>query len=97
MEVTRSLAAALALAGGRERIFDLTHDHVEYAWRRAVKRATTAGPPPTIHDLRHTHVSGLIAGGWDPVEVAASIGDTLARQRPRIRPAPSRPTAPQSA
>lgn len=31
-----------------------------------------------IHDLRHTHVSGLIADGWDPVEVAGRIGDTLA-------------------
>jgi hypothetical protein len=31
-----------------------------------------------IHELRHTHVSGQIADGWDPVEVAARIGDTLA-------------------
>jgi hypothetical protein len=30
-----------------------------------------------IHDVRHTHVSGLIADGWDPVEVANRIGDTL--------------------
>lgn len=30
-----------------------------------------------IQDLRHTHVSGLVADGWDPVEVAARIGDTL--------------------
>lgn len=30
-----------------------------------------------VHDLRHTHVSRLIADGWDPVEVAARIGDAL--------------------
>lgn len=36
-----------------------------------------ADPLPVIHGLRHTHVSGLIADGWDPVEVAARIGDTL--------------------
>lgn len=78
IEVTRSLAAALVLAGARERIFDLTHDHVDYAWRQALKAAKLAEPQPTIHDLRHTHVSGLIADGWDPVEIAARIGDTLA-------------------
>jgi integrase len=78
IEITRSLAAELALAGGRDRIFDLTHDHVDYAWRKALKRAALADPQPTIHDLRHTHVSGLIADGWDPVEIAQRIGDTLA-------------------
>jgi hypothetical protein len=31
-----------------------------------------------MHGLRHTHVSGLIADGWGPVEIAARIGDTLA-------------------
>jgi integrase len=78
IEVTRSLAAALALAGGSDQVFDLTHDHVDYTWRKALKKAGLAEPQPTIHDLRHTHVSGLIADGWDPVEIAARIGDTLA-------------------
>jgi integrase len=78
IEITRSLAAALALAGGRELIFDLTHDHVDHTWRKALKMAGIADPQPVIHDLRHTHVSGLIADGWDPVEIASRIGDTLA-------------------
>jgi hypothetical protein len=51
---------------------------VDHAWRRALKSAGLADPQPTIHDLRHTHVSSLIADGWDPVEIAARIGDTLA-------------------
>jgi integrase len=78
IEITRSLAAELALAGGTDRVFaHLTHASVDKAWRRALKRAKIADPQPTIHDLRHTHVSGLIADGWDPVEIAARIGDTL--------------------
>jgi integrase len=63
IEIARALAAALALAGGRERIFDLTHDHVDYAWRQALKTVGLADPQPGMHDLRHTHVSGLIADG----------------------------------
>jgi integrase len=31
-----------------------------------------------LHDLRHSHVSSLIAEGWDVVRVAARIGDTIA-------------------
>lgn len=62
-----------------ERPFNhLTHASVDHAWRRALKRAGLVDPQPTIHDLRHTHASGLIADGWDPVEIAARIGDTLA-------------------
>jgi integrase len=76
IEITRSLAAELALAAGRERVFEhLGHDAVDEAWRRA--RADVPEPLPVIHDLRHTHVSGLIADGLDPVEVAQRIGDTL--------------------
>jgi integrase len=76
IEVTRSLAAELALAAGSGRVFEhLTHDVVDKAWQRA--RKGIAEPLPVIHDLRHTHVSGLIADGWDPVEVAQRIGDTL--------------------
>jgi integrase len=32
---------------------------------------------PSPHDLRHTHASRLIAAGWDLVEVAARLGDTI--------------------
>jgi integrase len=74
--VTRALAGELRLAA-RGRVFDLDHDDVDYAWGRALKTARSAAPPPAIHDLRHTHLSGLIADGWDPVEIAARIGDTL--------------------
>jgi integrase len=77
IEITRSLAAALALAG-EVPFAHLTHASVDHTWRRALKRAGIADPQPTIHDLRHTHVSTLIADGWDPVEIAARIGDTLA-------------------
>ncbi len=30
-----------------------------------------------MHDLRHTHASELIADGWDIVEVASRLGDTI--------------------
>jgi integrase len=78
IEITRSLAAELALVSGQDRIFDLTHDQVTSAWQKARKDAGLAEPRPVIHDLRHTHVSSLIADGWDPVEIASRIGDTLA-------------------
>jgi integrase len=32
---------------------------------------------PVPHDLRHTHASRLIAGGFDVAEVAARLGDTI--------------------
>ncbi len=79
IEITRALAAELRLAGGPGRVFEhLAHRSIERAWAAALARAQLADPQPVIHDLRHTHVSGLIADGWDPVEVAARIGDTLA-------------------
>ena len=34
-------------------------------------------PKPTFHSLRHTHVSQLIAAGWDVAEIATRIGDTI--------------------
>ena len=78
IEVTAALAAALRLAAGAERVFEhLDHDDVDYAWGQALKTAKLADPQPVIHDLRHTHASGLIADGWDPVEVAARLGDAL--------------------
>jgi integrase len=79
IEITRSLAAELRLAGGGERVFwRLSHTDIARQWAAALKAARLEGPQPVIHDLRHTHVSGLIADGWDPVEVAGRIGDTLA-------------------
>ncbi len=79
IEITRSLAAELALAAGGGRVFaHLRHDSISRAWAAALGRARLANPQPVIHDLRHTHVSGLIADGWDPQEVSQRIGDTLA-------------------
>jgi integrase len=78
IETTRGLTAQLALSGAKGRVFEhLTHGLVDHAWQRARKAAKLADPQPVIHDLRHTHVSGLIADGWDPVEIANRIGDTL--------------------
>lgn len=78
IEITRSLAAELRLQAGRDLVFEhLTHRQIEREWDAARKRAIVAEPQPVVHDLRHTHVSRLIAAGWDPVEVAARIGDTL--------------------
>jgi integrase len=59
-------------------VFEHLDQHrIRNEWLAALERAKLADPQPVIHDLRHTHVSGLIADGWDPVEVAARIGDTL--------------------
>ena len=79
IEVTRALAAELTLAASPERVFaHLTHRGIERAWSAALEHAELADPQPVVHDLRHTHVSALIADGWDPVEVSQRIGDTLA-------------------
>lgn len=78
LEATRGLTAALRLAAGPERVFEqLTHTIVEEAWADAVDGAHLTAPQPVIHDLRHTHASKLIAAGWDPVEVAARLGDRV--------------------
>lgn len=77
IEVRRGLAAELRLRGG-ERIFaPLTLRAAHRAWKAILDRAALEGPQPVIHDLRHTHVSGLIADGWDVVEVAARVGDRV--------------------
>jgi integrase len=34
-------------------------------------------PPLTCHSLRHSHISALIAAGWDVREVAERAGDTV--------------------
>ncbi len=80
IEVTKALAAELKLAASASsgRVFDhLTHGTVRHDWHEARERAELDEPRPTVHDLRHTHVSGLVADGWDLVEVAGRIGDTL--------------------
>jgi integrase len=74
IEVTRALAAELALAVDFAHV---GHREVDKAWTRALQRARIADPQPVVHDLRHTHVSRMIAAGRDPVEVAQRIGDTL--------------------
>jgi integrase len=74
IEITRSLTSDVTAAGDRP-FAHLSHSRVDRAWSCARKVLTA--PLPTIHDLRHTHVSGLIADGWDPKEIADRIGDTL--------------------
>ena len=77
IEVRRALTAQLKLTGC-ERVFEpLTLKAVERAWRATVERAGIGEPRAVAHDLRHTHVSGLIAAGWDVVEIASRVGDTI--------------------
>jgi integrase len=73
IEVTRSLAAEVKLAGG----FPLTYRIASAAWRDACRASGIERPHPVIHDLRHTHASKLIAAGWDAVEVAKRLGDRV--------------------
>jgi integrase len=70
IEVTRGLAAELKLAAAPSgRVFDhLSLRRVDRAWAQALERAGLADPQPRLHDLRHSHVSSLIADGWDVVE-----------------------------
>lgn len=77
IEVRRGLAAELRLRGG-ERVFELlTLQTVERDWKAALQYARIDGHQPVVHDLRHTHASGLIADGWDVVEVARRLGDRI--------------------
>ncbi len=76
VEVRRALTAELRLAGDQQRTFPLlTCRVVAHAWKHAL--AGIDAPRPTIHDLRHTHASKLIAAGWSPVEVAGRLGDSI--------------------
>jgi integrase len=74
IEITRSLAAELRLAGGFPHA---TYKTMREAWSAAVKASGIDRPLPVIHDLRHTHASKLVAKGWDPVEVAGRLGDRI--------------------
>jgi integrase len=77
IEIRRALAAELRLQG-TGRVFDpLVLRAVEQEWSDAIKRAAISEPRATVHDLRHTHASRLIAAGWDPVEVAKRLGDRV--------------------
>ena len=74
IEVRPALAAELRLSGGFE---CLGHGAAYNAFNRALGAAQLHDPQPTPHDLRHSHASKLIAGGWDPADVAARLGDRL--------------------
>jgi integrase len=76
IEITRALTGEIVAQPDRT-FGQLTHAIVDHAWQKARKAAGIPHPLPTIHDLRHTHVSALIADGWDAVEIANRIGDTL--------------------
>jgi integrase len=80
-ELARALAQA-KLAAESELVFHREDGAwyqpmaADYALRRACERAGVE-PAPTWHDLRHSHVSMLFAAGWDPVAIAARIGDSV--------------------
>lgn len=71
------------------------HDHRNIAGRVLARAVTRAGleaelcggkvvkPAPTMHSLRHSHGSALIAAGWDIEEVSARLGhrDTVTTAR----------------
>lgn len=54
-----------------------SHQAADRALRAAVTRAGIT-PAPTMHDLRHSHASRLLAARRDPAYVAARLGDTVA-------------------
>jgi integrase len=78
IEVTRSLAAELRLAGDRELIFPgLKYPELLREWDATVARAGINPPRPTPHDLRHTHCSRLVAARWDVIEISRRLGDRV--------------------
>ena len=50
----------------------LSPDLLTQAWRAAVR--THGLPPITLHALRHTHASALIAAGVDVVTISKRLG-----------------------
>ncbi len=75
IEVRRALTAELRLFSG-DRVFErLTLRTVERDWTAVA--GEIEAPRPRVHDLRHTHVSGLIAAGWDVAEIASRVGDSI--------------------
>jgi integrase len=78
IEIRPALAAELRLHGDRSRTFPLLSCRAAARlWATALERAALDDPQPTLHDMRHSHVSRLIALGLDPQEIASRIGDTL--------------------
>ena len=51
----------------------LDADYIARRWRRAIAKID-GFPKATLHLLRHTHCSALIAAGRDPVEVSRRLG-----------------------
>jgi integrase len=92
--VSPALVRALRLrqlnlgAGEHEWIFaDTDYNAVDRAWRKARDAAGFGSvehdgeviePAVRLHDLRHSHVSSLIADGWSVDRIAARIGDSIA-------------------
>jgi integrase len=89
LEVTGDLSAQLAAerlsrypgaSGPDDLVFvsrrGTPHDHrnMDRVLARAVKKAKLPAPAPTMHDLRHTHASRLIAAGMDVQSVADRLG-----------------------
>jgi site-specific recombinase XerD len=101
IEITRSLAAALALAGPERAFAHLTHASADKAWRRTLKRAKIADPQPTLHDLRHTHVSGphrrRVGPRRDRGQDRRHAADDARGLRPRVRRTQPRRSATQGA
>ena len=51
----------------------LDADYIARRWRRAIAKID-GFPKATLHWLRRTHCSALIAAGRDPVEVSRRLG-----------------------
>jgi integrase len=50
-------------------------DFYERVWHPLMKKLTEAGVPPfRFHDLRHTHVAWLVAGGAPLPHIQARLG-----------------------
>ncbi|MEN3280050.1 MAG: hypothetical protein V7607_1190 [Solirubrobacteraceae bacterium] len=75
-------------AGEHDRVFaDTEYNAVDRAWQKARKAAGFGAvehedevitPAVRLHDLRHSHVSSLIADGWSVDRIAARVGDSIA-------------------
>lgn len=75
------LCALIEIDGKRVR---LTKHRRRTLGREAIQRAVVIEPAPTVHSLRHSHASQLIAAGWDIEEVSARLGHTNVATTQRI-------------
>jgi integrase len=85
------LRRAKMAAGGEGLVFvnrqGRPHDHrnIGRILARAVEKAGLGGDAaPSMHSLRHTHASELIAAGWDLEEVSARLGHANVATTARI-------------